>query len=228
MCRDRHGVRDPGRGCDPPSTIRVGSPARPTSLRRRLVTPADGRCRARRELSRCSSTSPCGRRRAWFRRPHGAHRNWPGRQPAGILHDMSDAGHSPRSAVVFGARNLGRAAIELLVAEGWAVTGVARSEETLAGVTAAGALAVRGDVTDQASVRAVLEQAAAAHGSRRPRLQRRGSLRRRPQRPLRRRADRRRPPEAFDSWAAAPARSAFAFLSAHRCASCSSRGRRRP
>ena len=75
---------------------------------------------------------------------------------------MSEPSTPARSAVVFGARNLGRAAIELLVAEGWSVTGVARSEATLAGITAAGALAVRGDVTDQASVRDVLEQAAAA------------------------------------------------------------------
>src|SRR3954452_11840506 len=83
---------------------------------------------------------------------------------SGILRPMSDPSSPPRSAVVFGARNLGRAAIDLLVAEDWAVTGVARSEETLAGITAAGALAVRGDVTDQASVQEVLEQAAAAHG----------------------------------------------------------------
>ena len=46
---------------------------------------------------------------------------------------------SSPSAVVFGARNLGRAVIELLVAEGWSVAGVARSQETLDGVKAAGA-----------------------------------------------------------------------------------------
>ena len=40
---------------------------------------------------------------------------------------MSEASHATRSAVVFGARNLGRAAIELLVVEGWKVAGVARS-----------------------------------------------------------------------------------------------------
>ena len=44
---------------------------------------------------------------------------------SGILHDVNDTDNG-RAAVVFGARNLGRAAIELLVAEGWAVTGVAR------------------------------------------------------------------------------------------------------
>ena len=119
-----------------------------------------------------------------------------------------------RCAVVFGARNLGRAVIELLRERDWAVAGIARSEGTLAGVAAVGALALPGDVTDQASVRDVLEQAkdaygridlvvnaAAAYGG-----------------------DRSGPfgggpiaqaiPEAFDSWAAAPARSAFSFLSA--------------
>jgi 3-oxoacyl-[acyl-carrier protein] reductase len=69
-----------------------------------------------------------------------------------------------RSAVVFGARNLGRAVIELLVSDGWAVTGVARSPGTLYGVRAAGALALEADVTDPASVYGVLEQAAGAHG----------------------------------------------------------------
>ena len=68
-----------------------------------------------------------------------------------------------RSAVVFGARNLGRAVIELLVSDGWAVAGVARSRSTLDGVSAAGALALKADVTDPASVYGVLEQAAAAH-----------------------------------------------------------------
>ncbi|MHB8693485.1 MAG: SDR family NAD(P)-dependent oxidoreductase [Solirubrobacteraceae bacterium] len=68
-----------------------------------------------------------------------------------------------RSAVVFGARNLGRAVIELLVSDGWAVAGAARSQSTLDGVSAAGALALKADVTDPASVYGVLEQAAAAH-----------------------------------------------------------------
>src|SRR5438128_12363789 len=68
-----------------------------------------------------------------------------------------------RSAVVFGARNLGRAVIELLVGDGWAVTGVARSRGTLDGVSASGALALEADVTNPASVYGVLEQAAAAH-----------------------------------------------------------------
>ncbi len=119
-----------------------------------------------------------------------------------------------RSAVVFGARNLGRAVIDLLCAEGWAVVGVARSDATLEGVTAAGALALPGDVTDQASVRQVLEQAAAAHGVVDLVVNAAAAYG----------GDRSGPfgggeiaqaaPDAFDSWAAAPARSAFSFLSA--------------
>src|SRR5258705_11840750 len=77
---------------------------------------------------------------------------------------MSEMQGTQRTAVVFGARNLGRAVIELLVSDGWAVTGVARSQSTLDGVSAAGALALKADVTDPASVYDVLEQAAAAHG----------------------------------------------------------------
>jgi NAD(P)-dependent dehydrogenase (short-subunit alcohol dehydrogenase family) len=78
---------------------------------------------------------------------------------------MSEMQGKQRSAVVFGARNLGRAVIELLVSDGWAVAGVARSQSTLDGVSAAGALALKADVTDPASVYGVLEQAAAAHGA---------------------------------------------------------------
>ena len=120
---------------------------------------------------------------------------------------------SSRSAVVFGARNLGRAVIELLVAEGWRVAGVARSQETLDGVTAAGALSLRGDVTDQADVRRILEEVAAAHGGVDLAVNAAAAYG----------GDRSGPfgggpmaeavPEAFDSWTAAPARSAFTFLS---------------
>ena len=119
-----------------------------------------------------------------------------------------------RSAVVFGARNLGKAVLELLVAEGWAVAGVARSDATLAGITAAGALALHGDVTDQASVRQVLEHVAGAHGGIDLVVNAAAAYE----------GDRSGPfgggpiaearPEAFEAWAAAPARSAFSFLSA--------------
>jgi NAD(P)-dependent dehydrogenase (short-subunit alcohol dehydrogenase family) len=119
-----------------------------------------------------------------------------------------------QSALVFGARNLGRAIIEDLRGRGWAVAAVARSDATLELVSAAGALALRADVTDQASVEDALRRtaaeygrvdlavnAAAAYGGQRTGPFGGGSI-----------AE--AGPEAFDSWAAAPARSAFSFLSA--------------
>src|SRR3954451_21708793 len=74
------------------------------------------------------------------------------------------AGGAGRSALIFGARNLGRAIIETLVAQGWAVAGAARSDETLEAVSAAGALALRSDITDQAAVRATVQEAGEAQG----------------------------------------------------------------
>jgi NAD(P)-dependent dehydrogenase (short-subunit alcohol dehydrogenase family) len=118
-----------------------------------------------------------------------------------------------RSALIFGARNLGRAIIETLVAQGWNVAGAARSDETLANIVAAGALALRSDITDQAAVRATVEEAAqalgaidlvvnaaAAYGGTRTGPFGGGPI-----------AD--AAPDAFDSWSVAPPRSAFAFLS---------------
>ena len=119
-----------------------------------------------------------------------------------------------RSAVVFGARNLGRAVIELLRAQGWVVAGVARSEATLAGVTAAGALALRADVTDQASVTQVLEQVATAQGGVDLVVNAASAYGGDRSGPFGGGPIAQAPPEAFDAWAAAPARSAFAFLSA--------------
>src|SRR6478672_4929592 len=118
-----------------------------------------------------------------------------------------------RSAVVFGARNLGRAVIENLVAEGWSVVGIARSEETLAGVARAGAVPLAGDVTDRTSGREALEHAASLHG----RVElvvnaaaAYGGARSGPfgGGPLSEASA-----EAFEPWAAAPARAAFTFLS---------------
>ena len=127
---------------------------------------------------------------------------------------MSESAARPRSAVVFGARSLGRAVIDRLVAERWAVAGAARSDASLEGVEAASALALRADVTDQASVTHVLEQAAAAHGGVDLVVNAAAAYG----------GDRAGPfgggpiaeaqPDAFDAWAAAPARAAFAFLSA--------------
>jgi NAD(P)-dependent dehydrogenase (short-subunit alcohol dehydrogenase family) len=127
---------------------------------------------------------------------------------------MSEVQAGQRSAVVFGARNLGRAVIELLVGDGWAVAGVARTQSTLDGVKASGALAVEADVTDPASVEGALEQAAAAHGGVDLMVNAASAYW----------GDRTGPfgggpiaeaaLDGFDSWAAAPARAAFSFLSA--------------
>src|SRR3954466_12783038 len=127
---------------------------------------------------------------------------------------MSQMQGEQRSAVVFGARNLGRAVIELLVSDGWAVTGVARSRSTLDGVSESGALALEAGVTNPASVYGVLEQAAAAHGGVDLVVNAAAAYG----------GDRSGPfgggpiteadLDGFDAWAAAPARAAFAFLSA--------------
>lgn len=114
-------------------------------------------------------------------------------------------------AVVFGARNLGRAVIDLLVAHGWSVTGVAPSAGTLEGVRAAGALALEGDVTDAASVAEVLARSAGAHGP--------VDLALNAASPYGGGAFGGGPlaeagPAEFDGWLAAPARGAFTFLSA--------------
>jgi NAD(P)-dependent dehydrogenase (short-subunit alcohol dehydrogenase family) len=120
----------------------------------------------------------------------------------------------PRSALVFGARNLGRAVIEALRDEGWGVTAVARSDATLKLASAAGATALRADITDPASVADALRQTAEAQGGVDLVVNAASAYG----------GDRSGPfgggplaeavPEAFDAWAAAPARAAFTFLSA--------------
>ena len=127
---------------------------------------------------------------------------------------MSEMQGKQRSAVVFGARNLGRAVIELLVSDGWAVAGVARSRSTLDGVSAAGALALKADVTDPASVYGVLEQAAAAHGGVELVLNAAAAYGGERTGPFGGGPIAEADLDGFDSWAAAPARAAFSFLSA--------------
>jgi 3-oxoacyl-[acyl-carrier protein] reductase len=127
---------------------------------------------------------------------------------------MSKTQTEQRSAVVFGARNLGRAVIELLVSDGWAVTGIARSQSTLHGVTAAGARAVEADVTDPASVYEVLEQAAAAQGGVDLMLNAASAYGGTRTGPFGGGPIAEAEPDGYDSWAAAPARAAFSFLSA--------------
>jgi NAD(P)-dependent dehydrogenase (short-subunit alcohol dehydrogenase family) len=123
-------------------------------------------------------------------------------------------GHDARSAVVFGARNLGKATIERLVADGWAVAGSARSEETLRGVEAAGATALQADVTDTAAVEDALERVAAKHGGVDLVVNAASAYGGRREGPFGGGPLAEAAADAFDSWAAAPARAAFSFLSA--------------
>lgn len=110
-------------------------------------------------------------------------------------------------AIVVGARNLGGAILDKLLADGWTVTGVARSDETLAAVTARGATALAVDATDPEAVENVLRgvprvdlavNATASYGG--PGAFGGGPISE---------ADL----GAFEDWAAKPARQAFAFLS---------------
>ncbi len=118
------------------------------------------------------------------------------------------------SALVFGARNLGRATIELLADGGWAVAGVARSESTLDGIREARGLAIRADVTDPSSVRAALEEVREAHGTVDLVVNAASAYGGKRTGPFGGGPIAEADPDAFDAWAVAPARSAFAFLSA--------------
>ncbi|MEA2256224.1 MAG: hypothetical protein QOG35_2269 [Solirubrobacteraceae bacterium] len=118
-----------------------------------------------------------------------------------------------RSALVFGARNLGRAVIDRLVDEGWAVAGVARSDDTLRGIEDAGALALRADVTDPESVHQALRDTADAHGHVDLVVNAAAAYGGTRSGPFGGGPIAEAQADGFDSWAAAPARSAFAFLS---------------
>jgi NAD(P)-dependent dehydrogenase (short-subunit alcohol dehydrogenase family) len=67
-------------------------------------------------------------------------------------------------AVVLGARNLGGAILDRLLADGWAAAGVAQSDDTLAAIRDRGATALRADVTVPAELETTLENAASALG----------------------------------------------------------------
>jgi NAD(P)-dependent dehydrogenase (short-subunit alcohol dehydrogenase family) len=126
---------------------------------------------------------------------------------------MSDESQQ-RSALVFGARNLGRAVIEDLRARGWAVAAVARSDATIELARAAGALAWQADVTDQASVEEALRRTAQEHGRVDLAINAAAPYGGRRTGPFGGGPIAEAPADAFESWAAAPARAAFSFLSA--------------
>ena len=118
------------------------------------------------------------------------------------------------TALIIGARNLGFAIIERLLADGWSVAAGARSADTLEKVRRVGATALEIDVTDQESVGDALRAVAAEHG--------RVDLVVNAASPYG--GSRSGPfgggelaeagPSGFEDWAAMPGRAAFAFLSA--------------
>ncbi|HET9102615.1 MAG TPA: SDR family oxidoreductase [Solirubrobacteraceae bacterium] len=118
------------------------------------------------------------------------------------------------SALIIGARNFGFAIAERLLTDGWEVTAGARSPDTLARVREAGAQAVETDVLDPESVRAALTAAAAASGRVDLVVNAASPYGGRREGPFGGGPLSQAEPEAFDSWAALPARGAFSFLSA--------------
>lgn len=118
------------------------------------------------------------------------------------------------TALVIGARNFGHAIIERLVADGWDVTGAARSEETLEKVRAAGADALEIDVTDQASVLSGLRTVAEKHGRIELAVNAASPYSGGSGGPFGGGALTEAEADAFDRWAGMPMRGAFAFLSA--------------
>jgi NAD(P)-dependent dehydrogenase (short-subunit alcohol dehydrogenase family) len=69
-----------------------------------------------------------------------------------------------QSALVLGARNLGGSIAAALMADGWAVANVARSDDSLARATSEGSLGIRADVTDPAELERAVAEAEAANG----------------------------------------------------------------
>ena len=63
------------------------------------------------------------------------------------------------AAVVLGARNLGGAILDRLIADGFSAAGVAQSDDTLAAIEARGAAALRADVTEPDQLAGALARA---------------------------------------------------------------------
>ena len=126
---------------------------------------------------------------------------------------MSNQEQSGKSGLVFGARNLGGAIIDTLIADGWAMAGVARSPATLEKIANAGALALEADVTDQASVVEALGRAAKANGPIDLAVNAASTYGGTRTGPFGGGPIAEASADAFDSWATAPPRAAFAFLS---------------
>lgn len=80
------------------------------------------------------------------------------------LRNVNSSG-ADRTALVLGARNLGGAIVDQLLASGWRVAGVARSEDTLSSLRERGALAIEADASSPAELESAIERTRAEHGS---------------------------------------------------------------
>ena len=117
------------------------------------------------------------------------------------------------SALVLGARNLGGAIADRLLADGWAVAVVARSEETLERARARGALAIAADASSHPELERALAEAATAGGGVDLVVNAVSAARRTGDGPFGGGPLADAEPEAFEGWTAAVAAQAFAFLS---------------
>ena len=78
---------------------------------------------------------------------------------------MMGAMEQPRTVLILGARNLGGAILDHLLAQGWKGAAVARSDDTLEAVRARGALAIAADASNPADLEQAIAQTRAEHGS---------------------------------------------------------------
>lgn len=118
------------------------------------------------------------------------------------------------SALIIGARNFGFAIVQRLLADGWSVAGAARSADTLEKLATAGADALKVDVTDQASVLRALGTVGDRYGSVDLVVNAASPYAGTRSGPCGGGELAAAEPDAFEQWAALPARGAFAFLSA--------------
>ena len=118
------------------------------------------------------------------------------------------------SALIIGARNFGFAIVQRLLADGWSVAGAARSADTLEKLATAGADALKVDVTDQASVLRALGTVGDRYGSVDLVVNAASPYAGTRSGPFGGGELAAAEPDAFEQWAALPARGAFAFLSA--------------
>ncbi len=118
------------------------------------------------------------------------------------------------TALIIGARNFGFAIAQRLLADGWSVTGAARSADTLEKLRAAGADALEVDVTDQASVLEALGTVAERHGGVDLVVNAASPYGGSRSGPFGGGELAAAQADAFEQWATLPAKGAFAFLSA--------------